>query len=191
MIDLPVDVSRLLTKICAFLPLCNKCSAVAEMGDRLATIDLGQKLGAVPLMGEAGSPCNTIFPGPRAIFVLSGILYPAVFHNRHGPKIGGLCPLGGGAGCTWNTMLPGPRPTLVPSGILVHPAVWPQLTWPKRGLCLFGGEGAGSPSNIMWPAPKPTSIPSGILIHLHVWPQQTWAKNRRLCPLFGGIEIYL
>jgi len=30
----------------------NKCSAVAEMGDRLVTIDMGRKLGAVPLMGE-------------------------------------------------------------------------------------------------------------------------------------------
>jgi len=27
----------------------NKCSAVAEMGDRLATIDMGRKLGDVPL----------------------------------------------------------------------------------------------------------------------------------------------
>jgi len=38
----------------------NKCSAVAETGDetgdRLATIDMGQKLGAVPLLwGESGS----------------------------------------------------------------------------------------------------------------------------------------
>jgi len=34
----------------------NKCSAVAEMGDRLATIDTGRKLGAgvVPLLGELG-----------------------------------------------------------------------------------------------------------------------------------------
>ena len=31
---------------------CNKCSAVAEMGDRLATIDIGRKLGAVPLCGR-------------------------------------------------------------------------------------------------------------------------------------------
>ena len=33
--------------------LANKCSAVAKMGDRSATIDMGQKLGevAVPLFG--------------------------------------------------------------------------------------------------------------------------------------------
>jgi len=29
----------------------NKCSAVAEMDDRLATLDMGRKLAAVPLMG--------------------------------------------------------------------------------------------------------------------------------------------
>jgi len=32
----------------------NKCSAVAETGGRLATIDMGRKLGAVPLLGELG-----------------------------------------------------------------------------------------------------------------------------------------
>ena len=37
--------------------LSDKCSAVAEMGDRLATIDMGRKLGAVPVFfwgGELG-----------------------------------------------------------------------------------------------------------------------------------------
>ena len=32
--------------------LYNKCSAVAEMDDRLATIDMGQKLGAALLLGR-------------------------------------------------------------------------------------------------------------------------------------------
>jgi len=40
----------------------NKCSAVAEMGDRFATIDMGRKLGAVPLfggkMGSHVTQCN-------------------------------------------------------------------------------------------------------------------------------------
>jgi len=54
--------------------LRNKCSAVAEMDDRLATINTGQKLGAVPLFGGAGSPANTMLPGPRPIFLPSGIL---------------------------------------------------------------------------------------------------------------------
>ena len=38
----------------------DKCSVVAEMGERMATID-----GAVPLLGGAGSPSNTMWPGPR------------------------------------------------------------------------------------------------------------------------------
>jgi len=47
----------------------NKCSAaVAEMGDRLATIDMGRKLGAVPLLGGAWSPSNTMSPVGRDSF---------------------------------------------------------------------------------------------------------------------------
>ena len=40
----------------------HKCAAVAETGDRLARIDIGRKLGAVPFFegGGAGSPCNTM-----------------------------------------------------------------------------------------------------------------------------------
>jgi len=42
----------------------NKSSAVAKMGDRLATIDMGRKVeAAVPLaVGEAGFPSNTTWP---------------------------------------------------------------------------------------------------------------------------------
>jgi len=42
-----------------------KTSAVAEMGDRLATIDMGRKEGAaVPLSGGSWAPSNTMWPGP-------------------------------------------------------------------------------------------------------------------------------
>ena len=34
--------------------LSDKCSAVAEMGDRLVTIDMGRELGVVPLFGGRG-----------------------------------------------------------------------------------------------------------------------------------------
>jgi len=43
----------------------NKCSAVAEMGDRLATLDIGRKVGAAATLsveGVAGSPSNTMSP---------------------------------------------------------------------------------------------------------------------------------
>ena len=54
----------------------NKSSAVAEMGDRLATIDIARKVGAaVPLsVGEGGSPFNTLSPGPRPTCIPTGIL---------------------------------------------------------------------------------------------------------------------
>jgi len=35
--------------------LSDKCSAVAEMGDRLVTIDMGRELGVVPLFGGGGN----------------------------------------------------------------------------------------------------------------------------------------
>ena len=59
----------------------NKCSAVAGMGDRLVTIDMDRKLGAVPLWGRgAGSPSNTLSPGPKPTSIPSGILiYPTVW----------------------------------------------------------------------------------------------------------------
>jgi len=65
-------------------------AAIAEMADRLATIDMGQKLAAVPLMGETGSPCNTMWPG-RGIpsYQLASLSIQPFDHNRHGPKIGG------------------------------------------------------------------------------------------------------
>jgi len=61
-----------------------KCSTVAEMGDRLATIDMGRKLGegSVPLLegGGAESPSNTMWPGPSPTSVPSFILiHPTVW----------------------------------------------------------------------------------------------------------------
>jgi len=59
----------------------NKCSAVAEMGDRLATIDMGRKFGGcAPFWGWARFLFNTMWPGPRPTSVPSGILiHPAVW----------------------------------------------------------------------------------------------------------------
>jgi len=59
---------RALPSVSSSTPL-NKSSAVAETGDRLATIDVGQKVGAtMPLsVGGAGFPSNTMSPGPRPI----------------------------------------------------------------------------------------------------------------------------
>ena len=64
----------------------SKSSAyVSEMGDRLATRDMGKKCGAaVPLsvVGTA-SPSNTMWPGPRPTSVPSGIwIHQAVWPQR-------------------------------------------------------------------------------------------------------------
>jgi len=62
----------------------NKSSAVAEMGDHLAKIDMSRKLGGCCALftgkGELGPHVNTIWPKPRPFSVLSGILiHPAVW----------------------------------------------------------------------------------------------------------------
>jgi len=46
-LQLTDEVSKSMSCLCRY-----KCSAVAETGDRLATIDMGRKLGAVPLLRE-------------------------------------------------------------------------------------------------------------------------------------------
>jgi len=57
---------------------CDKSSAVAEMGDRLATVGMGRKLGGAAV--GAGSPSNTMWRGPRPISLLSGIvIHPTVW----------------------------------------------------------------------------------------------------------------
>ena len=54
----------------------NKSSAVAEMGDRLATIDMDRRAGRGCCGGwvPTGSPSNTMWPGPRPTSLPSGIL---------------------------------------------------------------------------------------------------------------------
>jgi len=75
----------------------NKCSAAAEMGNRLATVNMGRKLGAVPILGRGvESPCNTMRHGPSLIFVPSGIFIPSsrLATTDMGRNLGAV-PLGG------------------------------------------------------------------------------------------------
>ena len=58
------------------------CSALAEMGDCFARIEMGWKDGGavVPLSGGAGSPSNTMWPGPRPTSMPSFIsIHPTVW----------------------------------------------------------------------------------------------------------------
>ena len=90
---------------------------------RLATIDLGRKLGG------AGSPSNTRLPGLQPTSIPTGILiHPAIWPQQiwAGRKLGAVPLCRRGALSTSNTMWPGPTPTCMPSFILIHPTVWPQ-----------------------------------------------------------------
>jgi len=102
------------------------CSAVAEMGDRLATTDMAEiKEGAaVPPPppfggGGAGSPSNTMSPGARPYLHIKWHLNPfsRLVTTHMGRELEAV-PFCLGVPC--NTMRPGPRPTVMPSFILIH-----------------------------------------------------------------------
>jgi len=92
--------------------ILGKCSAVDDMGDRLASIDMGQKVGScapfrgiwVPHLTQCHLDRGLPVPLPSCI-----LLHQPFGHNRHGPKIGGCAPLGRGAGSLSNTMWPGAK----------------------------------------------------------------------------------
>jgi len=161
------------------------------MNKRLATIDMRQKLGAVPppFGGRlAGSSWNTMWPRAEVYHRTKWHLDPSsrLATTNMGQNLGGaLLLFRRGAGSPSNTKWPGPRRTSISSCIFINPAVFPQQTWAENwGLCLFWGD--GSLSSAMWPEMRPTSIPSGILIHPAIWPQQIWAQNWRAVSLWGG-----
>jgi len=59
-----------------------KSSAAAEMGDRLATIDMGRKVQAAVILsvGGAGSQSIAMLPGPRPTSIPSGsLIHPTIW----------------------------------------------------------------------------------------------------------------
>ena len=95
------------------------------MGDRLATVDMDQKLGAVPHCGgELGPHPSNNVAWAEAFLPSDILIYRAVWPQQTWAENSGLCPFGGGgAESTSNTMWPGPKPTSMPSFILIHLAV--------------------------------------------------------------------
>jgi len=121
------------------------------MDVRLSTIDMGRKLGdcAYFLWGEgAGSPCNTMWPGPRPTFVPSGILiHQAVWPQQTWAENWGLCPLGMELGPHLTQCCPGrglPSYQVAPSSIQLfgHHSHGPKIS--GRGLCPFLGREVGA-----------------------------------------------
>jgi len=147
----------------------------------------------MPLSRGAGSPSNTMSPGPRPTSAPSGIfIHPAVWPQQTWAEnwAGGCAPLGGRSPS--NTMWQGLRPTLIPRAILIHAAVWPQVHnrhGPKTGgglLCPFLRGSWVSSCNTMWPGPRPTPVPSGTSIHAAVWPQHVGKIGGAVAPFFRG-----
>ena len=67
-----------------------------DPSSRLATIDMGRKVGLFPFLGRrAGFPSNTMSLGSRPIFLPSGILiHRAIWPQQIWPKIGSCAPFG-------------------------------------------------------------------------------------------------
>jgi len=154
------------------------------MGDRLATLDMGQNWGGCfPFRWRAESPCNNAaWARAEAYLDTKWHLDPSnpLATTNMGRKPGAVPPFWvGEAGSPSNTISIGSRPIFLPSGILIHRAIWPPQIWTENwGLCPFGGGGPGSPCNKMWPGPRPTCKPSVILIRPTVWPQYTNVTDR-------------
>ena len=111
------------------------------MGDRLATIDMGRKVGAgVPLSGGgAGSSSNNVAwteaylrtkwnpdPSSHLATIDMGCIYTDAGFRRQSRGCYALSV--GGAGSLSNTIWPSLRATSIPSDILIHPTVWSQYT---------------------------------------------------------------
>ena len=106
----------------------NKCSAVAEMGDRLATIDMDWKSGVVHLWGRGSwvliwhsVACAKAYLPNKWNLDASSRLATIDMARK---LLSGFC--AHFWGFPSNTMRLWPRPTSVLNGILIHPAVWPQ-----------------------------------------------------------------
>jgi len=144
--------------------LSNKCSAVPEMGYRLAKIDMGRKWGDCAPFGRGELSAHVTQYGlGRCLPSYQGASWSMQLfgHNRHGPKIGGgLCPLLGQGDLGPHVTQCRLWPTFLPSGILIHRSIWPHqiLSENWEVVPLWGGE-SRSPYNTMWPGPRPTCTP--------------------------------
>jgi len=153
------------------------------MGNHLATIDMGRKLGAVSLLGGgAGFPCNTMQPELRPSIVQSGILiHPAVWPQQTWAE-------------NWGRAVPPflGRESWVP---MYHNVAWAEaylhtkwhldpcsrLATVDMGRKLGAvplGDGDLGLHLTLWPGPRPTCMPSFILICPTVWPQYTNVTDR-------------
>ena len=104
-------------------------SAILIHPCRLATIDIGRKLGvSAPFLGRGGgSPSNTKLPGPRPTSIPSGILIHPATTDMGRQLWGGCAPLGEAELCPHLTQC-GQGRDLSACQVLIHPTVWPQYT---------------------------------------------------------------
>jgi len=157
--------------------------AVAQIGDRMATTDMGRREGAaVPLSRGQLGPRLTQCGLAKVYFRTKWHLHPSsrLATIYMGRKLGAHLTQRCWAEAYYRT-----KYHLDPSSRLAMTDLGRKL----RALPPFGRGEAGSPSNTMSPGLRLTFLPSGILIHPAIWPQQIWAENSAAVPLFGEGEL--
>jgi len=76
------SLSHLLMSSCNLLHAIRKVNKCTDIGNRMATIDIGQIVRVLcPFLGGAGFPSNTMWPGPRRISSGS-LIHPAVWPQQ-------------------------------------------------------------------------------------------------------------
>jgi len=152
---------------------------------RLATIDMGQKLGVCYALSVSGSwvpiQSNTVSTGPRPTSVpnqvaSSSIHLAKINMDRKVERC--YSPI---RGASWDNVAlaeayfrtewyPDPSSSLA----TIH-----TCQKCRRLLSPFPCGRTAPKSNTVSPGTTPSSVRSVILIHQSVWPQQTWAEKRR------------
>jgi len=175
----------------AYLDAYLDASRYLDASSRLATIEMGKKLGrgapALFWWGELGphlAQCG-VDQGPPLCQVPSWLIHPAVWPQWTWAEnwAGGSPVPFSGRGELGPHLTQGRLGWVLP---LYQVASWSIQPFgynrygPKIGGCApFWGRGAASPSNIIWPGTRPACVPSLILICRTVWPQYTNVTDRQ------------
>jgi len=140
------------------------------MGDRLATIDMGWKVGGCVPLGGCWVPiyiAQCRLGRGLPLYQMTSWSIQSFGHNIWAEKYGGCCPpFWGGSWphlrqCRLGRGLPPYQVaswSIHSSRCLARTDMGRKLGW--RAVPFFWGGGAGSRSNTMWPGTSPTSVPS-------------------------------
>ena len=171
-----------------------KCSAVAQTGDHLATIDIGQKEGegcCADFTGGTGTSSNAMWPELSLPLYQVASWFIRPFGSNTWAENWEAVPL-------WRELGPHLPQCCLGRGLLPHhvascsiqPFGWMEQA-KKFGAAVPLWGGRGSSSNTISPAtwyggrPRPTSVPSGWLVGWGLTALLTQNRSYRACRFVG------